>query len=60
MDVGTTKAWVLRDGIATEIPVSVGLSGTDAVEIISGLVQGERVITSGADDFKSGETIRIR
>ena len=60
MDVGTTKAWVLRDGIATEIPVSVGLSGTDAVEIISGLVQGERVITSGADVFKSGETIRIR
>lgn len=60
MDVGTTKAWVVRNGIATEIPVSVGLSGTDAVEIISGLVQGERVITSGADDFTSGETIRIR
>lgn len=60
LDSGSTAAWVIRDGVAMQVPVEMGLGGTDSVEIVRGLMKGDRVITSGADDFKPGEKIRIR
>ncbi len=59
LDSQSTAVWVIRDGIATRVPVQMGVSSVDAVEVKSGLTAGDRVIVSGADDFKPDERIRV-
>ena len=58
---GSSQAWVMamREGRAQRANVSLGLRGVGTVEVLSGLEEGEQVITpeSGAQD---GERVRLR
>jgi multidrug efflux pump subunit AcrA (membrane-fusion protein) len=55
-DLGDT-VWVLRDGRAQRQRVEVGVQGEDLVEIRSGLVPGERVVTAGTDRVSAGQQV---
>jgi HlyD family secretion protein len=56
---GGSYAYVARDGIATKTPIRVGTSSIDKVEILDGLKEGDRIVISGTDSFKSAATVAI-
>ncbi len=56
---GGSYAYVVRDGIAKKTPIRVGASSIDKVEILEGLKEGDRIVISGTDSFKSAATVAI-
>ena len=56
---GGRFAYVVRNGIATRRPVTLGATSVSAVEIISGLAPGDRVVIAGTDTFENAERISI-
>jgi HlyD family secretion protein len=50
---------VVRDGIATRTPIQVGATSISAVEIVSGLKQGDKVVVAGTDTFENADRISI-
>ena len=59
LDAASAHAWVVVDGVATRRPVGIGAASINAVEIRSGLREGDQVIVSGAEDFAADEHVRI-
>lgn len=47
------------DGIAEKVPVSLGISSVDAVEILSGLNAGDQIIVSSYEDFLDKHAVKI-
>jgi HlyD family secretion protein len=56
---GGSYAYVVRDGIATKTPIRVGASSIDKVEILQGLKEGDQIVISGTDNFKSADRVAI-
>ncbi|WP_181952582.1 efflux RND transporter periplasmic adaptor subunit [Vulcaniibacterium gelatinicum] len=56
---GGRSAWVMDGGSAVRRPVRLGASSLDAVEILSGLKEGDRVVVSGSETFGDAERVRI-
>lgn len=56
---GGGYAYVVRDGIASKTPIRVGASSIDKVEILDGLKEGDRIVISGTDNFKSAARVAI-
>jgi HlyD family secretion protein len=56
---GGSYAYLVHDGIATKTPIRVGASSIDKVEILEGLKEGDRIVISGTDSFKSAATVAI-
>jgi HlyD family secretion protein len=56
---GGSFAWVVRDGSAARRPIQVGASSLGAVEIVSGLEAGDRIVVSGTDLFGNADRVRI-
>jgi len=56
---GGRFAYVLRDGIAVRTPVKLGATSVSAVEIISGLKQGDKVVIAGTETFENAERVSI-
>jgi multidrug efflux pump subunit AcrA (membrane-fusion protein) len=54
---GRDAVWVLRDGKAERVPVTVGVQGADVVQIVDGVQVGQRVVVSGADRVRSGQDL---
>jgi len=52
------KVFVEKDGTAEERAVETGLNLPDAVQILSGLEEGERVVVGGKN-LKGGERIVV-
>jgi HlyD family secretion protein len=52
-------AYVVRGGIAERRPIRTGAAGMDSVEILSGVVEGDRIVVSGTDAFGDAERVRI-
>ena len=52
--------WVIDDaGIASRRPITTGLAAVDQVEVLEGLVEGERVVVAGASLLSDGALARI-
>ena len=51
--------FVAREGTAVRTPVEQGLSEGDYVEILSGLNEGDRIITVGQESLQDGSAVRI-
>ncbi|MET7421326.1 efflux RND transporter periplasmic adaptor subunit [Dactylosporangium sp. NPDC005555] len=51
---GKDVVWLVRDGKAVQAPVSVGVSGQDRVQVLSGVADGDRVVVRGTDKVKQG------
>jgi HlyD family secretion protein len=57
---GGRIAYVLgEDGVAERRAITIGARSLAAVEIASGLVEGETVVTSSIDQFRGAETVFI-
>ncbi|MEP6634447.1 MAG: efflux RND transporter periplasmic adaptor subunit [Luteimonas sp.] len=56
---GGRFAYVVDNGKAVRRPIVTGTSSLNAVEIISGLQPGERIVVSGSDLFANAPRIRI-
>ncbi|MCM0677865.1 efflux RND transporter periplasmic adaptor subunit, partial [Micromonospora phytophila] len=55
---GRDAVWVVREGRAERVPVSVGVQGQDLVQIVSGVQAGDRVVVRGADQVRDGQELR--
>jgi HlyD family secretion protein len=56
---GGRFAYVVRDGIAVRTPITMGATSISAVEIVSGLKQGDKVVVAGTDAFNNANRISI-
>lgn len=52
-------AWVVDGGTAVRRPIRTGVASLNAVEILDGLREGERIVVSGADHFDNADRVRI-
>ena len=56
---GGRAAYVMDGDLAVRRPIQIGATSVSAVEIVSGLQAGERVVVSGTDAFENAERIAI-
>src|SRR5690606_33211930 len=56
---GGRFAWVVEGSSAVRRPIQAGASSLNAVEIVSGLEEGERIVVSGTDQFANADRVRI-
>ncbi|QYG00679.1 MULTISPECIES: efflux RND transporter periplasmic adaptor subunit [Massilia] len=56
---GGRHAYVMRDGVAQRTPIQVGATSISAVEILSGLQVGDRVVVAGTDAFENAARVSI-
>jgi multidrug efflux pump subunit AcrA (membrane-fusion protein) len=54
---GRDQIWVVRAGKAERIPVTVGVAGTDLVQITNGVAEGDRIVVRGADQVSAGQKL---
>jgi hypothetical protein len=54
---GRDSVWVVRGGRAERVPVTIGVSGEDLVQVTNGVGEGERVVVRGADRVKPGQKL---
>jgi HlyD family secretion protein len=52
-------AYVVADGVATRRAIEIGATSLNAVEIRSGVKEGERLVISTTDDFKGAERVAL-
>ncbi|MEN1972876.1 efflux RND transporter periplasmic adaptor subunit [Luteimonas sp. MJ204] len=56
---GGNFAYVVQGGSAERRAIQAGVSSLSAVEILSGLQPGERIVVSGSDQFQQADRVRI-
>ena len=56
---GGRHAYVMRNGVAQRTPIQVGATSISAVEILSGLQAGDRVVVAGTDAFENAARVSI-
>ena len=56
---GGNSAWVMDGSSAVKRPLRTGASSLNAVEILGGAKEGDRIVVSGADGFGESERVRI-
>jgi len=56
---GGRFVYVDQGGIAVKTPVEIGAISINAVEILSGLKVGDKIVISGSDTFQNAERVQI-
>jgi HlyD family secretion protein len=56
---GGRSAWVMDGDTAIKRPVRTGASSINAVELLDGVKEGDRIVVSGSDQFGDAEQISI-
>ncbi|MER7275699.1 HlyD family efflux transporter periplasmic adaptor subunit [Dactylosporangium sp. NPDC000244] len=51
---GKDVVWLVRGGRAVQQPVSVGVSGQDRIQVLSGVSDGDQIVVRGTDKVKQG------
>jgi HlyD family secretion protein len=54
---GRDAVWVVRDGRAERVDVTVGVQGQDLVQIVSGVGAGQPVVVRGTDQVSPGQQV---
>jgi HlyD family secretion protein len=54
-----TKVFVVKDGVATEHEVTIGLSDAENVEVTDGIAAGDDVIVAGQAALASGDKVKV-
>jgi len=52
-------AYVVRGDVAERTAIQVGATSLNAVEIVSGLKEGDRIVISSTDDFKQAQRVAL-
>ncbi|MEH1167163.1 efflux RND transporter periplasmic adaptor subunit [Micromonospora sp. CPCC 205539] len=55
---GRDAVWVVRDGKAGRAAVTVGVQGSDLVQILNGVQAGDRIVVRGTDQVRDGQEVR--
>ncbi|MEU1585732.1 efflux RND transporter periplasmic adaptor subunit [Micromonospora sp. NPDC005710] len=55
---GRDAVWVVRDGKAGRASVTVGVQGSDLVQILNGVQPGDRIVVRGADQVRDGQEVK--
>jgi HlyD family secretion protein len=50
-------AYIVRNGVAERTAIQVGATSLNAVEIVSGVKEGERIVVSGTDGFNGAARV---
>jgi len=56
---GGRFAYLVQDGVAVRTPVRIGATSVNAVEIVSGLKQGDKVVVAGTETFENAKRVSI-
>ncbi|HEU4374320.1 MAG TPA: efflux RND transporter periplasmic adaptor subunit, partial [Telluria sp.] len=56
---GGRFAYVMHDGIAVRTPITLGATSVSAVEILSGVKPGDKVVIAGTDTFANAARVSI-
>lgn len=56
---GGRAAYVMDGGIAVRRPIQLGATSVSAVEILSGLKVGDKVVIAGTDAFENAERVSV-
>jgi HlyD family secretion protein len=59
-DNAARQAFVIRGDRAVRVPIEVGLSGVDDVELLNGAAEGDEIIISDMKDYMHLSEVRIR
>jgi multidrug efflux pump subunit AcrA (membrane-fusion protein) len=54
---GKDAVWVVRDGKAQRVAVTIGVPGQDLVQITAGVSDGDRVVVRGTDKVRAGQRL---
>jgi hypothetical protein len=54
---GRDAVWVVRDGKAERVDVTVGVQGQDLVQIVTGVGAGQPVVVRGTDRVSAGQQV---
>jgi RND family efflux transporter MFP subunit len=54
------KVWLVDEGKAFRRDVATGITGTEKVEVLSGLAAGDAVIVNAPEDLEDGDKVRVR
>jgi HlyD family secretion protein len=58
-DDGGRIAYVMDGNVAVRRPIQVGATSVSAVEVLSGLQPGDKVVIAGTDSFEAAERVSI-
>jgi HlyD family secretion protein len=56
---GGRFAYLVKDGMAVRTPIRIGATSISAVEIVSGLKPGDKVVVAGTDTFENAQRVSI-
>lgn len=56
-DGDSTSVWLVTGGVAHKRALRLGAQGDTAVQVLSGLTAGERIVVAGADKVHDGERV---
>jgi len=56
---GGRYAYLVKDGLAQKIAISIGARSLSHVEVLNGLNTGDQIIISGTDSFNSAEQVLL-
>lgn len=60
VDTGAGRiAYIVRGNMAERTPIQVGATSLNAVEIVSGVKEGDRIVISGTDEFKGAQKVAL-
>ena len=59
-ELGGKKVLIVEDDLVVARPIETGIRTDVAVEVISGLVEGDRVIVSGLERVSAGAKVEAR
>ena len=54
---GVTVVWVIKDGKATRLPVTLGVRSPGFVEVVEGVEAGEEVVVGGIEKMSEGAAV---
>src|SRR5688500_11242034 len=55
-----THAFVIRGDEAVRVPVRFGLAGTDAIEILEGVNEGDELVISDVSEYEDVKNVRLK
>lgn len=55
----TPNVWVVRDGVVSLRPIKVGVFGDNKIQVLSGLQDGDVIVTGGVQKLREGQKVRI-
>ena len=56
---GGRFAYVMQDGTAVRTPITLGATSISAVEILSGVKPGDKVVIAGTDNFENAVRVSV-